>query len=137
MAFELFSSTLLLTLLSYLLQLSSSNAQQPQFTSPHGIVYENPVLFPPSAYDFFHPNSDAPATPPLPETSSKARADAVVAASVLPAPPSGRGAAAAGVAAIVLGLAFITVAVMVASYVVIRHRADVKKASIAAMNADA
>ncbi|XP_027348470.1 uncharacterized protein LOC113860045 [Abrus precatorius] len=31
-----------------------------QERAPHGLVYESPVAFPPSAYDFFHPNTRKP-----------------------------------------------------------------------------
>jgi hypothetical protein len=34
--------------------LSTSTSQE---RAPHGLIYENPIAFPPSAYLFFHPNA--------------------------------------------------------------------------------
>ncbi|KAI3929032.1 hypothetical protein MKX01_029561 [Papaver californicum] len=33
---------------------------QAQARAPHGLIFENPVAFSPSAYDFFHPNTHTP-----------------------------------------------------------------------------
>lgn len=33
-----------------------------QERAPHGLAYESPIAFSPSAYDFFHPNAQKPET---------------------------------------------------------------------------
>lgn len=33
-----------------------------QDRAPHGLVYENPITFPPSAVEFFHPKTQKPET---------------------------------------------------------------------------
>ncbi|KAJ7980995.1 putative Transmembrane protein [Quillaja saponaria] len=44
----------------FLLSLTLLNIATAQDRAPHGLVYENPAAFPPSAYDFFHPNTQQP-----------------------------------------------------------------------------
>ncbi|XP_073102162.1 uncharacterized protein [Elaeis guineensis] len=123
---------------SSLLLFSSAHAQLhpivPQPRAPHGLVFENPMSFPPSAFEFFHPKSSPPAEAPLPlvssfpgATSSKARAEQVV-ASVWSAPPSHGGVGAGGVAAVVFGLVFVVLVAMGASYVVAKRRANISRA---------
>ncbi|KAI3995552.1 hypothetical protein MKX01_023297 [Papaver californicum] len=51
-------------LLCFLCSLSSLYITQAeaQARAPHGLIFENPVAFSPSAYDFFHPNTHTPKT---------------------------------------------------------------------------
>ncbi|XP_061358762.1 uncharacterized protein LOC133302959 [Gastrolobium bilobum] len=46
----------------FLLSIGLLSIASGQERAPHGLVYENPVAFPPSAYDFFHPNARKPET---------------------------------------------------------------------------
>ncbi|KAJ8512873.1 hypothetical protein OPV22_003307 [Ensete ventricosum] len=121
-------SSMLLTFVCSLL-LSSA-------TSPHGLAFENPMSFPPSAYEFFHPTVDAPATAPLPasslypgKTTARAKADAVVGGNVFSAPPGRDGAVTGAIVAVVLGLVFVTLVAVVAAYIAIKRRNDVNKAN--------
>ncbi|MCL7022986.1 hypothetical protein MKW94_010765 [Papaver nudicaule] len=52
-------ATFLLCFLCALSSLYIAQAQA-QARAPHGIIFENPVAFSPSAYDFFHPNTHTP-----------------------------------------------------------------------------
>ncbi|KAL8204725.1 hypothetical protein R6Q57_010348 [Mikania cordata] len=48
----------LLVFLSFLLtMIISSNVAKAQERAPHGLVYEHPIAFSPSAYNFFHPKT--------------------------------------------------------------------------------
>ncbi|KAK9058581.1 hypothetical protein SSX86_023423 [Deinandra increscens subsp. villosa] len=44
------------------LTLISFTTTKAQDRAPHGLVYENPMAFSPSAYNFFHPNTNPPTT---------------------------------------------------------------------------
>ncbi|XP_004505992.1 uncharacterized protein [Cicer arietinum] len=48
--------------LLFLLSLTLVSITSQEERAPHGLVYENPVAFPPSAYIFFHPNAQTPKT---------------------------------------------------------------------------
>ncbi|KAI3826496.1 hypothetical protein L1987_00544 [Smallanthus sonchifolius] len=49
----------LLVFLSFLTIISFTSTKA-QDRAPHGLVYENPMAFSPSAYNFFHPKSNPP-----------------------------------------------------------------------------
>ncbi|KAG6476459.1 uncharacterized protein LOC122025322 [Zingiber officinale] len=128
--------TFLLSLLLLSLIFAEEHPKKLRSSSPHGLFFENPMPFPPSAYDFFHPNANGaiPATAPLSslypgKTSSRARADAVVATSFFSVPSSHHaiGIAAAGVAALVVGLGLVVLVVMITSFFIIKCRAETKK----------
>ncbi|RZB80943.1 uncharacterized protein LOC114373966 [Glycine soja] len=44
----------------FLISLALLSIARGQERAPHGLVYESPVAFPPTAYDFFHPNAQKP-----------------------------------------------------------------------------
>ncbi|TKY67220.1 hypothetical protein E2542_SST10112 [Spatholobus suberectus] len=46
----------------FLLSLALLSIARGQERAPHGLVYESPLAFSPSAYDFFHPNAQKPET---------------------------------------------------------------------------
>ncbi|XP_058757555.1 uncharacterized protein LOC131630829 [Vicia villosa] len=46
----------------FLISLTLLSTTTSQERSPHGLVYESPIAFPPSAYLFFHPNARTPDT---------------------------------------------------------------------------
>ncbi|GAU12944.1 hypothetical protein TSUD_97550 [Trifolium subterraneum] len=52
-------SNLSFIFLLFLTLLSTTKSQE---RAPHGLIYENPIAFPPSAYLFFHPNAKTPET---------------------------------------------------------------------------
>ncbi|XP_012471493.1 LOW QUALITY PROTEIN: uncharacterized protein LOC105788940 [Gossypium raimondii] len=95
--------------------------------APHGIAYESPMAFSPSAYDFFHPKTPCVASTcsPLPVAAqvdgSKALASKV---------SSGQGVGAGGVAAgIVFGLAFAVLLAMGVYYVLNTRRVNANRAN--------
>lgn len=95
--------------------------------APHGIAYESPMAFSPSAYDFFHPKTHCAASTcsPLPVAAqidgSKALASKV---------SSGHGVGAGGVAAgIVFGLAFAALLAMGVYYVLNTRRVNANQAN--------
>lgn len=44
----------------FVLSIAPLSVATDQERAPHGLVYESPLAFPPSAYDFFHPNERKP-----------------------------------------------------------------------------
>ncbi|XP_039012944.1 uncharacterized protein LOC120142278 [Hibiscus syriacus] len=121
-----------LLILSSLALVSMASAQD---RAPHGIAYESPMAFSPSAYDFFHPNTENPCSaskcsPPLPVAAqvdgSKALAEKVSSTQ----DKSGRGMGAGGVAAIVFSLAFAVLLAMGVYYVLIARRANADRTNI-------
>ncbi|CAD5194979.1 uncharacterized protein LOC135652658 [Musa acuminata AAA Group] len=146
MAFALPSYTLVVFFLSSLLLLHFGDARRHhavvrlQARSPHGLAFQEPMPFPPTAFEFFHPKLLLPpASAPMPlasssfypaATSAKVRADEEVEAAGEHSSPAGSGGVgASGVAAVVLGLALVVIAAMLASYVVVvRRRSDVRRA---------
>ncbi|WOL09611.1 hypothetical protein Cni_G18364 [Canna indica] len=119
-------------------------------TSPHGLAFENPMPFPPSAFEFFHPDVLLPpAASPIPltsfypaATSAKVRADEEEEESAAGVLRAGRGRGvigARGVAAVAIGLALVVLAAMVVSYVVVkrRRRADSGRGEAIVQPADA
>lgn len=128
-------------LLSSFLLVLSVVVEAQQSRAPHGLAFQNPMSLSPSAFEFFHPkhtppphHASAPCTDPqcahlaALSASSKARADPVR-DPVWSAPPSGGGIRAGGVVAIVLGLAFILPVATGTAYVVVKRRANSRKAS--------
>ncbi|XP_059429181.1 uncharacterized protein LOC132164424 [Corylus avellana] len=112
---------------SLLTLLSIARAQD---GAPHGIVYENPIAFTPSAYDFFHPSTQRSC-----ETSNCSPLP--VAAQVVEATPGhesrelesqkGSRVGAAAIAGIAFGLVFAVLLGMGVYYVVITRRANVSR----------
>jgi hypothetical protein len=101
-----------------------------QDRAPHGIVYENPIAFTPSAYDFFHPS-----TQKFCETSNCSPLP--VAAQVVKATPGhesrdlgsqkGSRVGAGAIAGIAFGLVFAVLLGMGVYYVVITRRANTSR----------
>ncbi|MBA0702203.1 hypothetical protein Goari_027411 [Gossypium aridum] len=113
-----------LLILSSLALVSTGRGEE---RAPHGIAYESPMAFSPSAYDFFHPKTACVASTcsPLPVAAqvdgSKALASKV---------SSGHGVAAGGVAAgIVFGLAFAVLLAMGVYYVLNTRRVNANRAN--------
>ncbi|GMI97008.1 hypothetical protein like AT2G28410 [Hibiscus trionum] len=129
-----FSSLLLI--LSSLALVSLAGAQE---RAPHGIAYESPTAFLPSAYEFFHPKSHDPnnespcsasnCSPSLPVAAQVDDSKALGGKVSLTPDKSGHGVGAGGVAGIVLGLAFAVVLAMGAYYVLNNRRANANGAN--------
>ncbi|XP_039026432.1 uncharacterized protein LOC120160030 [Hibiscus syriacus] len=121
-----------LLILSSLALVSMARAQD---RAPHGIAYESPMSFTPSAYGFFHPNTENPCSasncsPPLP-VAAQVDGSKPLAGKVSPTPDkSGRGMGAGGVAAIVSGFAFVVLLGIGVYYVVNTRRASADRANI-------
>ncbi|KAL2332039.1 hypothetical protein Fmac_019620 [Flemingia macrophylla] len=107
-----------------------------QERAPHGLLYENPEAFSPSAYDFFHPNAKKPETKD-PCTASKCSpmplAAQVEAAEIHESKAStqekgGKKLGAGGVAGIVFGVAFVVVLAMGVYHVRVTRRANISRA---------
>lgn len=120
----------LLTLVSLAL-VSTAIAQE---RAPHGLVYENPEAFSPSAYDFFHPNAKKPETKD-PCTASKCSPMplAVEATEIHESKAStlkgGRKQlGAGGIAGIIFGVAFFVILAMGVYHVKVTRRANMNRA---------
>ncbi|KAJ3682324.1 hypothetical protein LUZ60_014897 [Juncus effusus] len=114
--------------------------------SPHGLSYETPIAFSPSAFQFFHPgvtlphqrrhNNHAPAQAPMlleqafgGAVTGKARADEAVGTGWIgKLGPVKRRLGAGGVSGIVVGVGFFVGLVFAAVYVVVKRRDNVKRA---------
>ncbi|KAJ8768625.1 hypothetical protein K2173_023529 [Erythroxylum novogranatense] len=121
-------------LLSSSLLLLIANAQE---RAPHGLVYENPAAFPPSAVEFFHPKGQETRTGHPCTTSSSCSPlpvafqleDTKAQESYVPTSRSGvRQMGGGGVASIVFCSAFVVVLAMGAYYVFIMRRANKSRA---------
>uniref|UniRef100_A0A1J3CF60 Uncharacterized protein n=1 Tax=Noccaea caerulescens TaxID=107243 RepID=A0A1J3CF60_NOCCA len=110
------SKTCLLLFFSSLIITKVAFAQD---RAPHGLAYETPVAFSPSAFDFFHTQPDNPnatldpcaeesSCSPLPVAAKVQGASAKVEQSEIATTStgSGSGIGAGGVAGIIFGLAF-------------------------------
>lgn len=107
--------------------------------APHGISYESPMAFSPSAYDFFHPKTEKPDSKnpcaasncsPLPmaaQVGSSAKAlDSKVSTQQK---SSGHQLGAGGIAGIVFGLAFAVLLAMGVYYVLNTRRTNANRAN--------
>lgn len=107
-----------------------------QDRAPHGLVYENPVAFSPSAVEFFHPKTQEPDTKarcaepsscsPLP-LATQVEATQVHESKISTSQKGGSGLSTSGIAGIVFGLAFAAFLAMGAYYVLIKRRANVSQ----------
>ena len=106
--------------------LSIARAQE---RAPHGLAYEHPLAFSPSAYDFFHPNTQKSNTKdacsssncsPLPIAAQLEATQAQASTSQ----KGGSRVGAAGVAGIVFGFAFVVLLAMGVYHVVITRRTN-------------
>ncbi|XP_004487112.1 uncharacterized protein [Cicer arietinum] len=102
-----------------------------QERAPHGLVYQNPEAFSPSAYEFFHPNSHKVD----PCTSSKCsplplavEATQIHESKVSKLDKGRTKLGAGGVAGIVFGLAFVVLLAMSVYHIRVTRRANVIRA---------
>ncbi|XWS28962.1 hypothetical protein CRYUN_Cryun25bG0116100 [Craigia yunnanensis] len=123
-----------LLLLSSLALLSIARGQD---RAPHGIAYENPMAFSPSAYEFFHPKTEEPDTKnpcaasncsPLP-IAAQVDARKELESKVSTQQKSGHRLGAGGIAGIVFGLAFAVLLAMGVYYALNTRRANANRAN--------
>ena len=126
--------TSFLLLLSSLALLSIARGQG---RAPHGIAYENPMAFSPSAYEFFHPKTQEPDTKnpcaasncsPLPIAAQVESAKALE-SKVSTQQKSRHQLGAGGIVGIVFGLAFAVLLAMSVYYVLNTRRANANRAN--------
>ena len=123
-----------LLLLSSLPLLSIARGQD---RAPHGIAYENPMAFSPSAYEFFHPKTEESGTKNPCAVSNcstlpiAAQVDATKAleSKVSTQQKSGHRLGAGGIAGVVFGLAFAVLLAMGVYYVLNTRRANANQAN--------
>ncbi|XVF05678.1 hypothetical protein REPUB_Repub05bG0193100 [Reevesia pubescens] len=125
---------------SFLLLLSSLtllSIARGQGRAPHGIAYENPMAFSPSAYEFFHPKTQEPNTnnpcaasncPPLP-IAAQVEGTKALESKVSTQQKSGHRLGAGGIAGIIFGLAFAVLLTMGVYYVLNNRRANANRAN--------
>ncbi|CAL5436047.1 unnamed protein product [Camellia sinensis] len=111
--------------------LSLLSITRAQDRAPHGLVYESPMAFSPSAFDFFHPNTKHKSTqdPCAASNCSPWPLAATVASTLghqsVSTPTSGRsGVGAGGIAGIVFGFVCVVVLAMGVYYMAVTRRAN-------------
>ena len=103
-----------------------------QGRAPHGLAYENPMAFSPSAFDFFHPNGQKPSTqnPCAASNCSPLPMAAQVEASLAhQSKASSNRVGAGGIAGIVFGFVFAVLLAMGVYYVAVTRRANLTRAN--------
>ncbi|KAE9600604.1 hypothetical protein Lal_00045681 [Lupinus albus] len=105
-----------------------------QERAPHGLAYENPEAFPPSAYNFFHPNAKKPETndpskySPLP-LAAQVEATQIHESKASTSEKSGKQLGPGVIAAIIFGVAFIVFLAMSVHHVRVTRRNNIIKAN--------
>ncbi|XP_039068371.1 uncharacterized protein LOC120214570 [Hibiscus syriacus] len=85
--------------------------------APHGIAYENPTAFSPSAYEFFHPKTRVPGLSPTIVTLAQMGSAKALESKVSAKKESGHRLGAGGIAGLIFGLAFVVLLAMGVCYV--------------------
>lgn len=114
----------------FFLSLALLSLARAQGRAPHGLAYENPMAFSPSAVEFFHPNAQQAGTqnPCAGSNCSPLPMAAEVEASVEhQSRGSSTGMGAGGVAGIVFGFVFAVLLATGVYYVVVTRRANVAR----------
>ncbi|KAJ8751330.1 hypothetical protein K2173_016516 [Erythroxylum novogranatense] len=132
-----------MALLSFFFLLFSSSAlfflgADAQGRAPHGLVYENPMAFSPSAVEFFHPKgqethsdnacSSSSSCSPLP-VAAQVEATKAQESAVSTSRNGDKRIGGGGIAGIVFGLAFVVFLAMGAYYVFITRRTNMSRAN--------
>ncbi|XVE59100.1 hypothetical protein DITRI_Ditri05aG0018200 [Diplodiscus trichospermus] len=124
-----------LLLSSSLALLSTANGED---RAPHGIAYDNPMAFSPSAYEFFHPKTQEPDAKspcsgaasncsPLP-VAAQVEGSKAMESKVSTQEKSGHRMGAGGIAGIAFGLAFAVLLAMGVYFVLNTRRANANRA---------
>ncbi|KAG4986560.1 hypothetical protein JHK82_034184 [Glycine max] len=107
-----------------------------QERAPHGLVYENPEAFSPSAYNFFHPNERKPETKdpcaaskcsPMP-LAAQVEATEIHESKASTPQGSKKQLGAGSVAGIIFGVAFVVLLALGVYHVRVTRRANMSKA---------
>lgn len=107
-----------------------------QERAPHGLVYQNPEAFSPSAYDFFHPNTRKPETKdpcteskcsPLP-LAAQVEATQIHESKGSTSDKVRKQLGAGGIAGIVFGVAFVVLLALTVYRVRVTRRANMSRA---------
>ncbi|KAK3205999.1 hypothetical protein Dsin_020045 [Dipteronia sinensis] len=129
--------TSLLLCFSCVAFLSIATAQD---RAPHGLAFENPMAFPPEAFDFFHPKTQDSNTKTNPCSGSNCSPFPVAAqvqstkaqeskySTTTPSRSSSSRIGAGGIAGIVVASTFVVALAMAAYFVVIKRRANMNRA---------
>ena len=121
------SSLLLFSFLSFL---SITTAQD---RAPHGLAHEHPIAFSPSAFEFFHPVTEAKNPceasncSPLPLAATVASSLAHESRST--PERSGSRVGASGIAGLVFGFAFVVLLAMGVYYVMVTRKANLSRSN--------
>ncbi|XP_054814420.1 uncharacterized protein LOC129314962 [Prosopis cineraria] len=122
--------------LLFLLSMTLVSIEATQERAPHGLVHESPVAFPPSAYNFFHPNARRPETrdacsaskcSPLPE-AAQVEAAQIYESKALTSQEGRKQLGAGGIAGIVFGVAVAVLLAMGVYYVKAKRQANMSRA---------
>ena len=116
-----------------------------QGRAPHGLVYENPVAFSPSAVEFFHPKTHEPnvkspcaassSCSPLPLAAQLEATDQAQESEISTSQKGGNRLRAGGIAGIVLGVAFAVLLTMGVYHVMVTRKANLNRANSVQTNA--
>ncbi|ESW22199.1 hypothetical protein PHAVU_005G135400 [Phaseolus vulgaris] len=107
-----------------------------QERAPHGLVYENPEAFSPSAYSFFHPNEKKPETrdpcaaskcSPMP-LAAQVEATEIHESKAKTHEEGRKKLGAGGIAGIIFGVAFVVVLAMGVYHVRVTRRTNMSRA---------
>lgn len=121
----------------FLLSASLLSTATGQERAPHGLVYESPVAFPPSAYFFFHPNARKPETrdsctaskcSPLP-VAAQVEATQIYENKASASQKGGKQIGAGAVAGIIFAVAFAVLLAMGVYYVKVTRQANMSRAN--------
>jgi len=117
----------------FLTSLSLLSIATSQERAPHGLVYENPIAFPPSAYLFFHPNAQTPETKNSCTTSKcsslpmAAQVEANQKYESKESKKNGKQIGAGAVAGIIFGVAFVVLLVVGVYYVKVIRQVNMNR----------
>ncbi|KAK6926795.1 hypothetical protein RJ641_008514 [Dillenia turbinata] len=127
----------LVSLLLFISSLSFLSIARAQDRAPHGLAFENPIAFSPSAVEFFHPNAkpsaskdSCPTCSPLPLAAQVQSTPAHESSDSTTSQQSGggRGIGPGGVVGIVFGFVFVVLLAMGVYYVVMTRRENTSRA---------
>ncbi|OIW03928.1 hypothetical protein TanjilG_30204 [Lupinus angustifolius] len=121
----------------FLLSIALVSAVIGQERAPHGLAYENPEAFPPSAYNFFHPNAKKPETndpcaaskcSPLP-LAAQVEATQIHESKGSTSEKGGKQLGPGVIACIIFGVAFVVFLAMIVHHVRVTRRNNIIKAN--------
>ncbi|KAJ1409204.1 hypothetical protein SESBI_22929 [Sesbania bispinosa] len=121
--------------LHFLLSLALVSIVIAQERAPHGLVYQSPEAFSPSAYDFFHPNAQKPETKdpcssskcsPLP-VAAQVEATQIHESKASTSDKGGKQLGAGSIAGIIFGVAFVVLLAMSVYRIRVTRKANMSR----------